>query len=300
MMRPVWIGLGIVWLALSPQAQSQQETSPGEDAKFDAVAQRYRQAVQNRPYRGTTFDYWYRHYLDAGKLDRLVAEVESAAKSAPGAATAQIILGLVYERKGRDDDAALAYAAASKLIPDRYEPPALLGTLYVRLSRFDEAATALSAATDRHPPRSELFDLLKRLGQCYERQGKMNEAITTWSGIADRFPSDRRVLAELAELFGDEGQIDEAIKRWEQVVSLQGQDLHQQLTAELEIAQLLIRKEKYSEALARLTRVLDHVEPDSCARRTCIAASILSSSSATTPQAGLPSTPSGAVFGPTI
>jgi len=262
-MRPVWIVLGVVSLACLPGAQSPHETPAAEDAKFDAMAQRYRQAVRNHPYRGPTFDYWYRHYLDAGQLDRLVSEVESAAKAAPDEATTQLILGLVYERKGRDDDAARAYATARKLIPDRYEPPALLGTLYARLLRFEEAAGALADAIGHHPPPHELLDLLKRLGQCYQRQGKRNEAIATWSGIMDKFPNDRRVLAELAELFGDEGQTDEAIRRWEQVASLAGEDLHQQLTAQLEIAQLLICKEKYSLALERLRQVLDCVEPDS-------------------------------------
>jgi tetratricopeptide (TPR) repeat protein len=108
------------------------------------------------------------------------------------------------------------------------EPPALLGTICARLSRFEEAAAALSDAIGHQPPRNELLDLLKRLGQCYRGQGKVKEAIATWSGIEDRFPGDRRVLVELAELFGDEGQIDEAIGRWEQVVSLAGQDQHQQ------------------------------------------------------------------------
>ena len=263
MMSPVWIVLGVVSLVFLPGAPPRRETPAGEDAKFDAVAQRYHQALRNRPYRGATFDYWYRHYLDAGQLDRLVAEAELAAKAAPKDATAQLILGLVNERKGRDDDAARAYAAARKLLPDRYEPSALLGTLLARLSRFEEAAGALTDAIGHDPPRTELLDLLKRLGQCYQRQGKLGEAIAAWSGIADRFPNDRRVLAEVAELCGDEGQIDEAIRRWEQVSSLAEHDLHQQLTAQLEIAQLLTRKEKHSEALDRLRRVLDRVEPDS-------------------------------------
>src|SRR5262249_9698816 len=126
-MDPVRIAFGAVSLALLLGAQTERESPRGEETRFDAVAQRYQQAVRNRPYRGPPFDYWYRHYLDAGKLDRLVAEVESAARAAPGDIAAQIILGLVYERKGRDDDAVRAYAAARKLAPDRYEPPALLG-----------------------------------------------------------------------------------------------------------------------------------------------------------------------------
>ncbi len=160
--------------------------------------------------------------------------------------------------------------------------------------------SALADAIGRHPPPSELLDLLKRLGKCYQRQGKMKEAIATWTGIADKFPGDRRVLAELAELLGDEGQFDEAIRRWEQVASLAKQDLHQQLTAQLEIAQLLFRKEKHSEAIDRLRRALDQVEPDSCARETSIAASRSFSPRATTWRARWRFTPSDAVFGPTI
>src|SRR5262249_38185195 len=69
--------------------------------------------------------------------------------------------------------------------------------------------------------------------------------------------------SELAELFAEEGQIDEAIRRWEQVVTLAEQDIHQKISAQLEIAQLLHRKEKNSNAIKLLTRALEQVEPDS-------------------------------------
>jgi tetratricopeptide (TPR) repeat protein len=263
MMRPNWIVLGVISLGFLLGADPPPDPPSEDAARFDAITQRYRQALRKRPYRGSTFDHWYRHYLDAGKLDSLVAEVESAAKTAPDDPSAQLVLGLVYERKSRDDDAVRAYTAARKLAPDRYEPPALLGTLLARLVRFGEAAPALAEAIRLNPPRSELLELVKRLGQCYQRLGKTNEAIATWSGLVEKFPNDRRVRVELAELLADEGLFGEAIERWEQVVSLAGQDLDQKLTAQLAIAQLLTRMEKYSEALQRLTQVLDAVEPDS-------------------------------------
>jgi hypothetical protein len=39
----------------------------------------------------------------------------------------------------------------------------------------------------------------------------MDLAVTNCSGIADKFPNDRRVLAELAELFSDEGQMTKTV-----------------------------------------------------------------------------------------
>jgi hypothetical protein len=39
----------------------------------------------------------------------------------------------------------------------------------------------------------------------------MDQAVTNWSGIAAKFPNDRRVLAELAELLSDEGQMTKTV-----------------------------------------------------------------------------------------
>jgi hypothetical protein len=39
----------------------------------------------------------------------------------------------------------------------------------------------------------------------------MNQVVTNWSRIADKFPNDRRVLAELAELFSDESQMTKTV-----------------------------------------------------------------------------------------
>jgi hypothetical protein len=44
----------------------------------------------------------------------------------------------------------------------------------------------------------------------------MVQAVTNWSGIADKFPNDHRVLAELAELFSDEGQMTKTVRATEE------------------------------------------------------------------------------------
>src|SRR5690349_15210652 len=106
MRHTAWPTFGVAAIALwiGPALAGAEE--PEDEARFAAVAGRYHDALRKRPYRGATFDLWYRHHLDAGRLDRLLADAEAAAKAAPGDLSAQLILGLVYERKGRSDDAA--------------------------------------------------------------------------------------------------------------------------------------------------------------------------------------------------
>ena len=45
----------------------------------------------------------------------------------------------------------------------------------------------------------------------------MNQVVTNWSRIADKFPNDRRVLAELAELFSDESQMTKTVGATEEL-----------------------------------------------------------------------------------
>src|SRR4051812_20878896 len=101
-MPRVLFGLLLVAVAGSVIA----EDDPSEDASAAAnLAERYWKIVRKRPTRGTAFDLWYRHALDAGKLDNLVKRVEAEASQAPDDPAAQLLVGLVHERRGHDTEA---------------------------------------------------------------------------------------------------------------------------------------------------------------------------------------------------
>jgi tetratricopeptide (TPR) repeat protein len=231
--------------------------------EFGTLAERYHQILVKRPSRGATFDLWYRHYLDAGRLEELFRRVEDGAGRKPDDYAAQMLLGLVEERRGRDDQAVQAYEHAQRIEPKRFEPPFLRGLLLARLSRIDEAAGALNEAMRLDPPRGEFLEMARRLGQIQLRQGKSRDAIATWSRLIERFPNDRHVLAELAELLTDEAQYDEAIQRWEQVIAASGEDRHARLSAQVAIAQLQLRKGNPETSLKLFDQALGQVDPES-------------------------------------
>lgn len=258
--------VGFVLLAvLSTVALSQETPIAGskDESKFTELAERYWEILKNRPQRGTAFDQWYRHYLDAGRLDELASLVEAEAKTNSDDFAAQMIAGLVYERRGQEDQAVQLYARAEKLAPDNYLPPYLRGTLLAQQARFAEAIPALARAITLDPPRGELLEIYKKLGRLYLRQGKSRDATATWSEIAEKFPGDRAVLEELAELLTDEEQFDEAMRRWEQVAALSKDDLYRQLLARVEIAQLRVRTGNSKDAITLFDQTLDEVDPDS-------------------------------------
>ena len=147
----------------------QSENTAVEEARFSELALRYRSILQTRPQRGTAFDQWYRHYLDAGKLDELVAGVEREASEKSQDFAAQMILGLVLERREQPDRAAGAYARAERLAPDNYYPVFLRGLLLAQETRLEEATAELLRAIELGPPRAELIEISKKLAQLYLR-----------------------------------------------------------------------------------------------------------------------------------
>ena len=239
------------------------EESPQDLSRFNSLAARYREVLQRRPRRGTAFDLWYGHYLDAGKLDELVSSLKQEIDGSPEDPTVHILLGLVAERRGIENEAAAAFARAEKLAPDNYYPPLLRASLLARQLKFDEAALAIARSIERNPPRAELLDLYKQLGRLQMRQQQNEAALKTWDEIAERFPDDRSVLKELAELLAQEDQYDQAIRRWKQVAALSQDDPYGRLEAEVQIAQLNASHGKPKTAVALFDLALEQVKPGS-------------------------------------
>lgn len=254
---------GILWFGCLLVGAQQPDLSIGDEARFKELAQRYRSILQNRPQRGTAFDQWYRHYLDAGRLEELAATVEEQAAKQPDDFAAQMIAGLVFERRGEDELAVEAYTRAERLAADNYYPAFLRGSLLAQQLQYAEAATALQKAIQLGPPRAELLEIFKKLGRLYLRQGQTGAATDTFRQMAETFPNDRQVLEELAELLTEENQLDEAIGRWEQVAALSKDDPYRQLLARVEVAQLQAQQGNVKTAVKSFDQTLDQLDPES-------------------------------------
>lgn len=232
------------------------------DAAFTKAADRYWKILSRRPRRGVAFDQWYRLYLDAGQLDVLTARVETNAEDNPTNANAQLLLGMILERSNQAEEAIEVYAAASKLAPDNYHMSFMLGSLYARQLNYENAETALQRALQLKPPRTDLLDISKQLARIQLRQRKNEAAQKTLAVLATQFPTDRRVLTELAELLQSENQFDAAIERWQAVARLVSEDPFEKIRANLAIATIHSQQGKSEQSIAELDALLEQVRPD--------------------------------------
>ncbi len=229
--------------------------------RFDELDARYWKILSARPRKGTALERWYRHWAEAGRVEELILRVSAEAAAHPNNSQLQLLWGLLLERRGRFEEAHAALRRAAELAENDYYPHFALGSLAARRGMLDEAATALKKAGDLEPPKPQWLKIYKQLGRVQLRGGQRHEALDTWAKVAEQFPDDVQVLQELAELLAAEGQLDEAIKQWQQLINHTKNDSDSAVNAQRKIAQLEARSGRRDAAIERLDQLLNRLEP---------------------------------------
>ena len=257
-MRRIPVVIALLSAIVCSTALAQESAS---DGKFQVLAKRYQTLLARRARKGTAFDMLYRHYLDAGKLDDLVAHYQQQVKQQPDSAADHLVLALIHERGGRVAAAHALFEKAAQLAPDDFYPEYASALLLVRQYRPDDAVKAFERALAKQPGRSQLLEVYKRLGRLHLRQGNQKQALAVWEKLAKSFPDDKRVLQELAQLLTEEEQFEEAIGHYQQLIKLSGSDLYRKLTSRMEIGQIQVRQGKLKTAIGTFESCLEQVRP---------------------------------------
>lgn len=139
-------------------------------------------------------------------LDGLVAKVEAHLATSPDDGKGWEVIGPVYMRMGRFDDAARAFDNARRLLGPTGERDALYGEALVRVRGglvTADAQQAFESALKSDPSNVRArFYLAIGLGQ----SGRKDEAVASWKSLIDSAPADAPWLesakAELGRLEG--------------------------------------------------------------------------------------------------
>ncbi len=151
-------------------------------------------------------------YLDAGDLDaaertcRLVLEAEPAASEILNS------LGLVLEKRGREDDAARAYRRSAEADPNAAEPRNNLGNLEKARGRLGEAETWYRRAIEADP---HFMGAYNNLALILENRGEFEKAIELYGRALAKEPGNAVVLNNLGSLYFAKGDLVEARRLWE-------------------------------------------------------------------------------------
>jgi putative PEP-CTERM system TPR-repeat lipoprotein len=176
------------------------------------------QAIKSQP------GLWAPHYLLAQALIRLEKvvraepEVSLLAQATPRSADVQMLVGQVYFLKHDNARAREAYARALQLAPGSARPLAGLVTLDFAENKKDAARALVEAQLKVAPDDA---DLLALAGVVFLQLNDGKSAETAFRHLLDIDPSSLQAYSGLANLYLDEGRLDDAKHEFEELARKQ-------------------------------------------------------------------------------
>ena len=149
-------------------------------------------------------------HMDAGNYKEAADLLETFVKERPDSDTALQTLGEVYSELQDYSKAADAYGRASELDPDDIEIKKAQAQALFLADKFDEAVKRYEEIAKAEP---EDGLALLRLGQIYRRQMKYDLARQNLQKAAEAFPDSIEVQFNLVMLDRDEGRLEDALKK---------------------------------------------------------------------------------------
>ena len=158
-----------------------------------------------------------------GSLATALPLYERAA-AMPGAdASAQVKLGDVYIKLGREDQAAAAYRAALDKQPDNGAALLALGGILVRAGKAEDGMTMLAKAA----PLVNSATAYDRLGVAHIALGQPREALASFEQAHSIDPRDLDIATNLALAAALSGQKDKAVALAQATLAAQGVQAYQ-------------------------------------------------------------------------
>jgi tetratricopeptide (TPR) repeat protein len=149
-------------------------------------------------------------HMDAGNYKEAADLLETFVKERPDSDSALQTLGEVYSELQEYVKAAEAYGRASELDPDDIEIKKAQAQALFLADKFDDAVKRYEEIAKAEP---EDGLALLRLGQIYRRQMKYDLARQNLQKAAEAFPDSIEVQFNLVMLDRDEGRLEDALKK---------------------------------------------------------------------------------------
>ena len=225
-----------------------------DEAADEKIIQRYKQMLQRKPKEGSAFDRLYQLYLEGAGLEAMVADYEAEAQASPNNPNAQLILGHIYKRLGKDAKTVAAYQRAVDLASNDYYPHFALGQMYAVLRRHEDAISELTKAAElseqsQSVALNDLTTIYKALGRAYFSRDRVDEAIEAWRKISELDPQNIFARIKLADLFREQELYDQAIAQHQAITTIKKDDPYRVCLSLREIGKIHEEKGDYQDAI---------------------------------------------------
>ncbi|MBL8810316.1 MAG: tetratricopeptide repeat protein, partial [Planctomycetaceae bacterium] len=255
------IVLALLSLPLYAQSDEATTTDDTEATEERANYERFLAVLRRRPAPGTALDRVYSYHQDFGTLGEFCSALKTeAANSTDGVAS--LILGLMEFRQGHEGEAISALESAEKLRPQDYICSWTLGQALGTSGRYEEAVNAYERALVRNPARADRLSIFMDLGRAARLAGGSDAALAIWKRLEAEQPDDARVLEMIASVSLEDGDIQNALQRYEALAE-KTTDEYKQTQFRLKAATLQLRLGNREAARSVLEGLLDQLDPDS-------------------------------------
>jgi tetratricopeptide (TPR) repeat protein len=160
-------------------------------------------------------------YMRSGKYDDALSALNSAEKNHPDARS-ELLMAICYEHEKKLDLANHYLEAAKKRSPDNPEVQRSMAGYFRQVGKYQEAIAALKSIRNPKP------DVTAELAYTYQLDGKLKESAQLYAEAADKLPKDLELQLSAAQAEVGAGSLDKAqsyLKRAE-LISASSYRLH--------------------------------------------------------------------------
>ena len=184
-------------------------------------------------------------------LNQAIAEFEKIVALQPRTVEDRMVLGQLYTVKHDPKKAEEQFKTAQQIEPNSEDVILNMARLYADSGDLQHAAKVISDLKENdRTPKMEFT-----LGAIYDQMKQPKNAIEAYKRATDLQPGDPRTLDALAQALMSDGQLDAALKQYQQLAAADSENAEPLV----HIADILSRQSKYEAALTtiRKARALD-------------------------------------------
>ncbi|MDR2169477.1 MAG: tetratricopeptide repeat protein [Planctomycetaceae bacterium] len=225
--------------------------------------ERFWQVLIDSPRRGVTFDRIYEFYDVSNEVEKLIDKSLELTRRFPDDGRYWLLLGLIYERCGDTAKSIDAYGRAVKFSTS--DPLAFyyFGEMLIKCGELSEGLKMLEIAVQNQPAsKKELRSILLAIGKCAGRLGDSKKAAAAWNQLEQLYPNNAEIITTITNILENEGQIDEAIKRYEKFLKSQNNG-YAFVRLKLSMIGLKIRNDKNFSPVDDYAELLDKLDSES-------------------------------------
>lgn len=156
-------------------------------------------------------------YLQEGRGEMALTEMQQAVSDAPESSDAQMGLGDVLARLGRPDEALAACERAVQLAPNDGNAQNNLGAAYARAGRYDDARKTLERALEIDP---SLAQARNNLGKLLVGAGETDKGLEMLAESCKSMPNDVGAHVNWASALKDANRLEESVSAFREVLRI--------------------------------------------------------------------------------